>query len=59
MKAVELRKLNKTELGTRLLKARLDLEELREKLAQKKLKNVKELRAVKKDIARILTIINE
>lgn len=58
MKAVELRGKSAGELKALLNERRLRREELMLALAQKKAKNVKELRGVKKDIARILTILN-
>lgn len=56
MKAFELRALSPVE-STRLLREKeLKREELTLLLRQKKAKNVKELRVVKKDIARLKTI---
>lgn len=59
MKAVELRKKSADELRQLLQGKLLRMEELRTLLAQKKAKNVKELGLVRRDIARILTIISE
>ncbi len=57
MKVVELRQKTKIELQELLEEKRTKLAELRFLLHQKKVKNVKESAAVKKDIARILTIL--
>ena len=59
MKALELRKKSADELGALLRDKRLRREELQVLLRQKKVKNVKELRLVGRDIARILTILKE
>lgn len=58
MKALELRKKSPEELSALLRECEMRREELILLLAQKKAKNVKELRGVKKDIARIKTIAN-
>lgn len=57
MKAQELRQKSKEELKTLLADKRVQLHELEFMLRQNKVKNVKELGHVKKDIARILTIV--
>ncbi|MDD4062535.1 MAG: 50S ribosomal protein L29 [Candidatus Pacebacteria bacterium] len=59
MKTVELRKKNKEELENMLLKQRNDLRVIRFGGATHPNKNVKETNAIKKDIARILTILKE
>lgn len=59
MKVVELRKKSADELRQLLASKRLRAEELEPLLAQKKTKNVKELGLVRKDIARILTLLHE
>ncbi|MEK9148125.1 MAG: 50S ribosomal protein L29 [Patescibacteria group bacterium] len=59
MKTIELRKKSSGELRELLRDKRLRREELQVLLRQKKVKNVKELRFVRKDIARILTILKE
>ena len=56
MKAQELRQKSKEELKTLLADKRAQLHELEFMLGQNKVKNVKELGQIKKDIARILTI---
>ncbi|MBI3627511.1 MAG: 50S ribosomal protein L29 [Candidatus Sungbacteria bacterium] len=59
MKAIELRKKTKDELTNKLLDLRAKVETLRFDTERKKVKNVKSLAGVKKDIARILTVIRE
>jgi ribosomal protein L29 len=56
MKIKELRQKSKVELKELLEEKQTRLAELRFLLRQKKVKNVKESAAVKKDIARILTL---
>lgn len=58
MKIQELRKLNKEELQKSLADNRKKAQELRVVLATEKVKNIKEIREIKKDIAKILTILN-
>lgn len=57
MKALELRKKSADELKSLLREKLLQREGISLALRQKKAKNVKELRFVKKDIARIKTIM--
>ncbi|MBU3934621.1 50S ribosomal protein L29 [Patescibacteria group bacterium] len=57
MKTVDLRKKSKDELQKDLRKLQESLSRLFLKLAANKLKNVREIRSIKKDIARVLTII--
>lgn len=57
MKIQELRQKSKGELGELLEEKRTRLAELHFLLRQKKVKNVKEAAAIKKDIARILTLL--
>jgi len=59
MKAKELRQKNESELQKLLLDLRKKFQEEYLNFSQGKLKNVKILRSIKKDIARILTILNE
>lgn len=59
MKAAELRKRDKKELLKNVLELRKKLSDLRFKFSSGKLKNVKEINQSKKEIARILTILNE
>lgn len=57
MKIVELRQKPPKELHELLQEKRSRVDELRFLLRQKKAKNVKEIAGVKKDIARILTLL--
>lgn len=57
MKTAELRQKSKEELKPLLEEKLQRVDELKFLLHQKKVKNVKELASVKKDIARILTIL--
>lgn len=59
MKPVELRQKSNTELSALLAEKRTKAEELRWLLLQRKVKNVKALREIKKDIAQIITVLNE
>ncbi len=58
-KPKELRQYDKKGLGNMLLKNRKKLEELRFALSSGKVKNIREIRAIKRDIARIHTILKE
>jgi len=62
MKTSELKKLKrkpKEELYKLLMDSSKKLQELKFNLAAGKVKNVRSVRALKKDIARILTLLNE
>jgi len=59
MKPLEIRKKSKEDIEKNLNELRKNLSELLFKLAANKLKNVREIRNVKKDIARLLTILKE
>ncbi len=59
MKASEIRQKSKKELHRLLFEKREKLRELRFNLASGKIKNVREIREIKKDIARILTIMKQ
>lgn len=59
MKMKELREKNEKEISKLLARARENLRDLRFKVSQKQLKNIREIRKIKKNIARILTIIKE
>ncbi|OGZ98400.1 MAG: 50S ribosomal protein L29 [Candidatus Sungbacteria bacterium RIFCSPLOWO2_12_FULL_41_11] len=59
MKAIELSQKPKEELQKLLKEKRKRLEELRFLSSQGKVKNVKEMSVVKKDIARILTLLRK
>lgn len=59
MKAIELRKKTDGELRTLLLERRARGDELAVGLAVRKVKNVRELRARRRDIARIETLLRQ
>jgi large subunit ribosomal protein L29 len=59
MKIRELRQKTKKELQDTLNSLRDKLRELRFNLAGGKVKNIKEIHQIKKDIARALTLLNE
>ena len=59
MKTVELRKRDPKELQKSAMDLTKKLSDLRFKFSANQLKNVKEIHNTKKEIARILTIINE
>ncbi len=59
MELKELKKKSINELHKLLAEQREKLRELRFKDAGKQLKNVRDLRVVKKEIARIITLINQ
>lgn len=58
-KAEKLRKKSESELHKLLKEKREKLQRLRFDLASGDLKNIRAIRQIKKDIARILTILNE
>lgn len=59
MKPSEIKQKSQTELQEILKEKREKLRQLRFDLASGKVKNVREIRTIKKDIARILTILQE
>ncbi len=59
MKAKELREKTKAQLEKLLKEKREKLFKLKLDLAERKLKNFREIRETKRDIARILTILRE
>ena len=59
MKAAELRKKDKKELEKTVFELRKKLSDLRFKFSSGKLKNVKEIKNSRKEVARILTILKE
>ena len=59
MKASELRKLSQTELDAKLLELKKELFNLRFQQAINQLDNPMRINAVKKDIARVMTIIRD
>ncbi len=58
MKAQDLRKKDKRELNRFLAEKREKLRQLRFNLVSGKVKNIREIRHLKKDIARILTVLS-
>ena len=58
MKITELKQKSKEELMALMHEKKVRIDELHFLLSQNKVKNVKETAAVKKDIARIMTVIN-
>ncbi len=59
MKAIDLRKMSNEELGEALSEAKEELFNLRFQLATNQLDNTTRMREVKKDIARLYTVIRE
>ena len=59
MKINELRQKSKDELNALLAEKRARIDELRFLLHQKKVKNVKETTSARKDIAMIMTLLNQ
>lgn len=57
MKISDLRSKSKEELRALLVQARSRIEETRLLVRRKKIKNVKEIRGLRRDIARILTFL--
>ncbi len=58
-KIKELRQKNRKELNDLLADSRKKVSQLRFDLASKKLKNVRKIKELKKDIARLLTILGK
>jgi len=59
MKASELRSKSSTELDKKIVKLREKLAGLRKDNATKEMKNNREIREVRKDLARALTVVKE
>ncbi|MCK4520607.1 50S ribosomal protein L29 [Candidatus Parcubacteria bacterium] len=59
MQATELQRKSKSELHGILIKNREKLRQLRFDLVSGKVKNVREIRKIKKEIAQILTILKQ
>ena len=59
MKITELRQKSKEELNAYLGERRVRLDELGFLVRQNKIKNVKEIASVKKDVARIMTLLKK
>ena len=59
MKVVEIRKLTTTELTKESTKLREEIAELKRRLHSGELQNVRSIRAKRKDLARMLTVLSE
>ena len=59
MKAKDVREMSKAELQDKLSELKAELFNLRFQLAVNQLDNPMRIKAVKKDIARIMTVLNE
>lgn len=59
MKAAELRGMSEADLNKRLNDSRQELFNLRFQLATRRLENTSRIRVVRKDVARILQIMND
>ncbi len=59
MKVVEIRKKSTAELATESTKLREEIAELRRRLAMGEMQNVRQIRAKRKDLARVLTVLSE
>lgn len=59
MKVVEIRKLSTTQLTTESTKLREEITEMKRSLHMGELQNVRAIRAKRKDLARILTVLSE
>ncbi|MBI2021052.1 50S ribosomal protein L29 [Candidatus Giovannonibacteria bacterium] len=58
-KIKDLKNLSREDLSAKLKEDKARILELRMKSYQSRLKNVKEVRSIRKDIARILTLLNQ
>ena len=59
MKIAEIRKLSTAELTTESVKIREEIAEMRRRLSTGELHNVRVIRAKRRDLARILTVLSE
>ena len=59
MKVVEIRKLSTSQLATESTKLREEIAELKRRLSGGELQNVRLIRARRKDLARMLTVLSE
>ncbi len=59
MKVVEIRKFTTAELTTQVTKIREEIAELRRRMHSGEVQNVRVLRAKRKDLARVLTVLGE
>lgn len=59
MKIAEIRKLSTTELTTESTKLREEIAELKRKMSQGEVQNVRVIRGKRKDLARMLTVLGD
>jgi len=59
MKATEIRKLSTSELATQTTKTREEIAELKRRVRLGEIQNVRIIRAKRKDLARMLTVLSE
>jgi large subunit ribosomal protein L29 len=59
MKVAEIRKLSTNDLTTEATKLREEITELRRRLHMGEVQNVRVIRAKRKDLARVLTVLSE
>ena len=59
MKVIDIRKLSTTELTTETTKAREEIAELKRRVHLGEVQNVRIVRAKRKDLARMLTVLGE
>ncbi|HET7320024.1 MAG TPA: 50S ribosomal protein L29 [Candidatus Saccharimonadales bacterium] len=59
MKVAEIRKLSTSDLATETTKLREEITELRRRLHMGEVQNVRLIRAKRKDLARMLTVLSE
>ncbi len=59
MKVVEIRKLSTVQLATESTKLREEIAEMRRRLYMGELQNTRAIRAKRKDLARMLTVLSE
>jgi large subunit ribosomal protein L29 len=59
MKITEIRKFNTNELATETTRLREEIAELRRRAALGEVQNIRQVRAKRKDLARMLTVLGE
>lgn len=59
MKIIDIRKLSTSELATESTKLREEITEMRRRIHTGEMQNVRALRAKRKDLARLLTVLSE
>lgn len=59
MKITDIRKLSTTELTTESTKLRTEIAELKRRVSMGEVQNVRQVRAKRKDLARMLTVLTE